>query len=754
MADTSDSQVRMDENTPKAAKDKNCPYCAQAFTSSSLGRHLDLYIKPRNPKKPDGIHDVDEIRRTRGGVTRRQPKGSVGRRQTSTPAGTPAGPSQRNDESEDESSMARSPSKEGGAPATSAAGFPIGPGNRWEAVNTTTQHPGTPSGAAGDEFRASASRHGPARSSSRQAQRAHLDMRQKLQDAQDDARATELAFREFTLAWRAAKQQIDVGNTPFDFDPLTMNFPALTLQCLPSMPTLFASTPLPTSSSWSTSPPGEGQFESLKLHFESQFQKFKSKSVAQAEALHARQGLPQASSSSLTDARQAIEMAQRNVDDSELAANKHLEAAYSSWNKLSPERKTELWVLELARGLATKQNDNERLAAAKSSLMQEITSLKSQIEQINRQQHPQEFRMNAPAHLPMSESILVEMQDAALAHGSSTFGLHDKHIDSETYVASAIKRWKSVVASDRASSSGMSAQRPLGASVASGPVTLAASDQNVAGGQPRARLGPPPVPVTFSVSTPETLARTGGAQRQARRGARAAPARQPVPSGNASAPTAPETPEASALNAPALPRALAAPMAPMEAAPDSQSLIREVARPVTTKTEPQSDEMEVEEAEEAEEAEEEEEEEDEEEEEEEEEAEDDDEDDDGDDDTTPPAQQSQQAPTAPGAAGGGAPGGGDADDNDDEDDEMSDKDADAEMEDDGDEFAHMHTPLNMSMSSTGSDQKPEFPYIRNAAHQIPRTAGNTSASLINSSRLMSNMGLAMPALSSESMYMD
>lgn len=63
----------MDDNTPKAAKDKECPYCRQAFTSSSLGRHLDLYIKPRNPKKPDGIHDVEEIRRTRGGVTRRQP---------------------------------------------------------------------------------------------------------------------------------------------------------------------------------------------------------------------------------------------------------------------------------------------------------------------------------------------------------------------------------------------------------------------------------------------------------------------------------------------------------------------------------------------------------------------------------------------------------------------------------------------------------------------------------------------------------
>lgn len=56
-----------------AVKDKECPYCHQPFTSSSLGRHLDQYL---SKKKPDGIHDVDEIKRLRGGITRRQPKGT------------------------------------------------------------------------------------------------------------------------------------------------------------------------------------------------------------------------------------------------------------------------------------------------------------------------------------------------------------------------------------------------------------------------------------------------------------------------------------------------------------------------------------------------------------------------------------------------------------------------------------------------------------------------------------------------------
>jgi hypothetical protein len=41
-----DNSVDMDAAT-KAPKDRSCPFCGQRFTSSSLGRHLDLYIKPK-----------------------------------------------------------------------------------------------------------------------------------------------------------------------------------------------------------------------------------------------------------------------------------------------------------------------------------------------------------------------------------------------------------------------------------------------------------------------------------------------------------------------------------------------------------------------------------------------------------------------------------------------------------------------------------------------------------------------------------
>lgn len=70
-----DSAAGDDAGHPKGsmAKDKKCQYCHQAFTSSSLGRHLDQYLFK---KKPDGIHNVDEIRRIRSSITRRQARTS------------------------------------------------------------------------------------------------------------------------------------------------------------------------------------------------------------------------------------------------------------------------------------------------------------------------------------------------------------------------------------------------------------------------------------------------------------------------------------------------------------------------------------------------------------------------------------------------------------------------------------------------------------------------------------------------------
>jgi hypothetical protein len=81
--DTPEGSTAGDDHSSRtnlSAKDRKCQYCQQPFTSSSLGRHLDQFLFK---KKPDGIHDVEEIRRIRSGITRRQARTSTGKHEGS-----------------------------------------------------------------------------------------------------------------------------------------------------------------------------------------------------------------------------------------------------------------------------------------------------------------------------------------------------------------------------------------------------------------------------------------------------------------------------------------------------------------------------------------------------------------------------------------------------------------------------------------------------------------------------------------------
>lgn len=204
-----------------ASKDRNCPYCGQAFTSSSLGRHLDLYIKEKNPKPPDGIHDVEAIRKMRGSITRRQPRGSLARRDSSNPGASTPTSAKRTSPGPDQN-MKNTPSgipKEGQFVVDHQAyKYPFQP--TWEATgvildippNSDGKTPGWDDGASQGSTgsrKASLQQQPPPQQQrgppSRAVQKAQLDARQRLSDAVDTARAAELALREILSSWRAAK---------------------------------------------------------------------------------------------------------------------------------------------------------------------------------------------------------------------------------------------------------------------------------------------------------------------------------------------------------------------------------------------------------------------------------------------------------------------------------------------------------------------------------------------------------------------
>jgi hypothetical protein len=81
--------------------------------------------------------------------------------------------------------------------------FPFAP--RWEATGVMNDIP-TKNSWEADGATDNPRRHGGQRNASRQvAQKAQFDVKQKLSDAMDTARAAELALRELLSSWRAAK---------------------------------------------------------------------------------------------------------------------------------------------------------------------------------------------------------------------------------------------------------------------------------------------------------------------------------------------------------------------------------------------------------------------------------------------------------------------------------------------------------------------------------------------------------------------
>lgn len=195
MSDSTTSTPRptVEGNGPKyfAPKDKHCPYCDQAFTSSSLGRHLDLYIKRKNPKAPDGIHDVEEIRKARGGVTRRHVKNA--RRESSVEV-TP-------------SAAAGNPKDEGQSPMTAESpSLNLRPGEKirtkfnevgWEATGVINNLPPRPSAQPIQSKRREVSRH--------ILQKTDLEQRQKMSEEWENGKAAELALKEVLQNVRDAR---------------------------------------------------------------------------------------------------------------------------------------------------------------------------------------------------------------------------------------------------------------------------------------------------------------------------------------------------------------------------------------------------------------------------------------------------------------------------------------------------------------------------------------------------------------------
>ncbi|KAH7119709.1 hypothetical protein B0J11DRAFT_551833 [Dendryphion nanum] len=449
----------------KAPKDKNCPFCGQSFTSSSLGRHLDLYIRPKNPKPPDNVHLVDEIRKIRGGITRRHAKSAKRGSSTPVPKG---GNDDRVDDGDASPVIVQSPTEDedslllvsrkirqpfSDVSWQSAAGTPSGkPPQRALAAKTP-------------EVR---------RDVSRMMQKADLEQRQKVVDEGDTAAATEMALRELLKSVREANAKAS-GPSLFDFDPYTLNFPGLCLHILPAPSTLFSPSPFPTNESWSISPPGQVQFDSLNRHVRERL-------IALQRQRQINQMYPNNPHSNPSSTNNSPLPTPPLFEPDPQRLFGHIADAYQHWSTQTDKHRQEIWQLEILRSYARANDLRREAEISLENARREIEYLKAN-------------RWSSGAS-ELSPVIFNIAPDTVKEVGK--LGMDFRNWDYDRL----IDKWRNIVREGKSTAKGMAAQKPLPATTRSCSM-ISMPVQSFSVNTTTADLKMPPMP--YSSAPPTTI---------------------------------------------------------------------------------------------------------------------------------------------------------------------------------------------------------------------------------------------------------
>lgn len=418
--DANDTTSQLHEAKAPASKDKQCPYCHQPFTSSSLGRHLDQFI---SKKKPDGIHNVDEIRRMRGGITRRTARGGGG-------GGAGAEKKGRNSdmdmEREDTASRRASPSL---APSTAPVMANnaeelnrIPPGglhmrlNRlnWQATGVITDPtsldspalpaPPTPIIASSP---ATTMTSNPAQPQS-QPQGTKRSFTTYAADltSPETTRALELSLREVLDALRAATKNASPKPSPFNFDVHSQTFPSLCLKILPTPATLFQTSPFGTPNSLPITAPGPEQLHPLRQQMTRTIDMWKWQALR----------LSQPTTSNIADEADFLSRSAAQWTESTLL---HLDSAYQNWMSNPLDIRTLLWHVELLRAYHTEQARVVDLEESLESLRQEATHLQQQVDYLSKCQWPREMALWPPERRTWGKEMREELRLISLTRSAA-----------------------------------------------------------------------------------------------------------------------------------------------------------------------------------------------------------------------------------------------------------------------------------------------------------------------------------------------
>lgn len=418
---------------PNTSKDRVCQFCHQKFTSSSLGRHLDQFL---HKKKPDGIHIVDEIRRLRGGITRRTARnGGKNEHDESRTSGTSPAPAQQ-------------------SPVVDTLNIPPVNGLRTQ-FNTMNWHSTGVINDLKDISSIPTTLVSPVstplstkRNFSTFAGQEQPTTRPTGADNEKDTtiRALELSLREVLDSVHSATTRATPRPSPFTFDLQACTFPSLVLQLLPPPPTLYSSSPFSTSTSIPLLPPGPSHLPLLGLNLETQIQTWKWSHLRHAQTL----SFPTPRSSNLGD--EADHLA-HTATQYESFAHKHLDASFAAWSALSPAAQSQTWTLELLRAFRTASTKTADLEAKLEVLTTEANRLAGQVEHLSRCQWPREMALWPPEPVRFGKKTADEIrgvnQDMGEDRGSR------EEVEERWEYERLVGKWRRRVREDRSRRAGV-----------------------------------------------------------------------------------------------------------------------------------------------------------------------------------------------------------------------------------------------------------------------------------------------------------
>ncbi|KAJ5548199.1 hypothetical protein N7513_005433 [Penicillium frequentans] len=392
-----------------ASKDRNCQYCGQPFTSSSLGRHLDQFLFK---KKPDGIHDVEEIRRIRSGITRRQARTNSAKRDDSPDRAHKKGSVDPYTASGESVSKAREP------PPRMMFNTPT-----WHATGVINDIPNPSRMLDGPRIM-------PAQSRAGSLQLPDYASRGANANNPDTMKALELALHEVLDNIKAATSRFRPRLSPFDFDIQAQTFPSLCLQLLPPPPSLFASHPFSSPNSFPLQAPGVEHLDIIRQALRSKIAQWKSDQIAGDPSAHSKH----------MGASPDHNMIYRTAQQHEEIGLRHLELAFNHWNSLPHETRREAWQLEITRAFARESEQRKSVDEQLARVQQEANQLRAQVERLGSCQWPREFALFPPDTLPLSRDVARELdaKESQISPDSTRWDYD--HV---------VSKWKRVVMHDK-----------------------------------------------------------------------------------------------------------------------------------------------------------------------------------------------------------------------------------------------------------------------------------------------------------------